>query len=548
MKKLIFLCIAIAFSVIRAIICYAQEVNWENISRENLFLNTVLVNRDNPTIIYAGSNNAVMKTEDAGDSWQNILTIKGENKKVNLLAFDRKNSNHIYAATGNGLFYSNNQGKNWKKIFKGKDYLESDCGAVWACEKNIYLGTHKGLFISKDAGQSWRKAVDKLANSRICSIVVNNEFSSERPQGGGDEANSRTPRYDLRQPNYRKPPAHLIYVASEDGVFLTKNDGNLWERIFFSHSDKTGAANEEPINEEEKSGLPPIQYLTADPNNQNYLYLATPKGVYKNFNSGTIWDLLPNYGLLNIDIRFLAIYSDSSLYAISKSGIFQFKADRWHEISLGLNANYITSLDFDNQSNLYAASDKGIFLRKNTFTANKMKINKIAGYSENEPKIRDIQEAAIKYAEVSPEKILKWRQQAQKMAFLPKISTSMNRNTSDLRHWESGSTTKSGDDTLNKGRDSIEWDISLSWDLGQIIWNNDQTSIDARSRLMAELRDNILDEVTKLYFERLRVKMELDNLAIEDNKKRFEKELKLQELTALIDAFTNGYFSQQISK
>lgn len=63
---------------------------------------------------------------------------------------------------------------------------------------------------------------------------------------------------------------------------------------------------------------------------------------------------------------------------------------------------------------------------------------------------------------------------------------------------------------------------------------------------MVQLRDDILDEVTKLYFERLRVKMELDNLSIEDRKKRFEKELKLQELTASIDALTGGYFSRQV--
>jgi len=62
-----------------------------------------------------------------------------------------------------------------------------------------------------------------------------------------------------------------------------------------------------------------------------------------------------------------------------------------------------------------------------------------------------------------------------------------------------------------------------------------------------QLRDDILDEVTKLYFERLRVKNELDNLSLEDRKKRFEKELRLQELTAYLDALTGGYFSQQIS-
>jgi len=61
------------------------------------------------------------------------------------------------------------------------------------------------------------------------------------------------------------------------------------------------------------------------------------------------------------------------------------------------------------------------------------------------------------------------------------------------------------------------------------------------------LRGDILDEVTKLYFERLRVKVELDNLSIEDRKKRFEKELKLQELTASLDGLTGGYFSQHLT-
>jgi hypothetical protein len=76
-------------------------------------------------------------------------------------------------------------------------------------------------------------------------------------------------------------------------------------------------------------------------------------------------------------------------------------------------------------------------------------------------------------------------------------------------------------------------------------WNEAQTSIDVRSKLMVELRDDILDEVNKLYFERLRVKSELDNLPVEDRNKRFDKELKLEELTASLDSLTAGYFSEQ---
>jgi hypothetical protein len=68
------------------------------------------------------------------------------------------------------------------------------------------------------------------------------------------------------------------------------------------------------------------------------------------------------------------------------------------------------------------------------------------------------------------------------------------------------------------------------------------------SPLKAQLRGDILDEVNKLYFERIRVRMELDNVVIGERKKIFDKELRLQELTAQLDGLTGGYFSSQIKK
>jgi ABC-type phosphate transport system auxiliary subunit len=64
---------------------------------------------------------------------------------------------------------------------------------------------------------------------------------------------------------------------------------------------------------------------------------------------------------------------------------------------------------------------------------------------------------------------------------------------------------------------------------------------------MVELRDDILDQVNKLYFERLRVKSELDALGLEEKRKRLDKQLKLQELTASLDALTCGYYSSRLS-
>jgi len=231
---------------------------------------------------------------------------------------------------------------------------------------------------------------------------------------------------------------------------------------------------------------------------------------------------------------------------VTKSGIFAFKNGAWRELSFNLSAGNINSLALDKESNLYACADKGLFQS----IANSEKAlatpDIISEYSKGEPGIEEVQKQAVKYAEVEPTKINNWRKQAQKKAIFPKVSMGLARDTGDLWHWETGSTTKEGDDNLRRGRDALDWDVTLSWDLSELIWNTDQTSIDVRSRLMVELRDDILDEVNKIYFERIRVKMEMDNLQIEDRKRRFEKELRVRELTASLDALTGGYFSNQI--
>ena len=79
-----------------------------------------------------------------------------------------------------------------------------------------------------------------------------------------------------------------------------------------------------------------------------------------------------------------------------------------------------------------------------------------------------------------------------------------------------------------------------------LIWNSDQTSIDTRSKLMVELRDDIMNEITRTYFERRRLQIEMVTSSPNDLKVSLEKELRLQELTADIDALTGGYFSNQL--
>lgn len=506
-----------------------SDIVWQDIGRGNMNLRTVLVHPDNPRIIYIGSKNkGIFKTADAGKTWRNVLSIKGANRAINFLLFNPQDRNSLYAATSGGLFHSSNQGYFWKRIFQGKNYFERECTAVAVLPYAIYVGTKGGLFVSKDKGRTWHREKANLGKSHILAIV-----------------------YNIKEPNY-------IYVACTDGIFKTKDAGESWERIFVGYCIENGNGEEEDTEDhDEQKCFSDIRYISIDPNNLNHLYLATSKGVYISQDKGESWQKLSDYGLLDRDVRFLLISPKPNLYAVSKSGIFVYKDERWQELSLRLMAEEIDSLAIDNQDSLYAACDKGLFKTNLRYFSNARSAadNALSLYYKDEPSINEVRQAAIKYAEVEPEKIQRWRKQATKRALLPKLTVGMDRDidrTTSNSIWGTyGSNSSPGkhyvgpDDITHY--DQRNWSVSLTWELGDLIYNDDQTSIDVRSRLMVQLRDDILDEVTKLYFERIRVKMELDNLSIEDRKRRFEKELRLHELTAMLDGLTGDYFSQKIN-
>ena len=495
----------------------AGDLSWEDISGANHDVQAVLVSQQDNKIIFIGIPGNVLKTEDGGKSWRSVLAIRGGARNINVLA-GSVNCNTVYAATDNGLYRSNNLGSRWERIFRGKNTLENQCTAVIDASAAVFVGTKAGLFISRDNGRSWNKASGQFDSNAI----VNIDFVSKKDS--------------------------IIYLAAVNGIFQSLDSGKSWERIFFGLSRKgkeSEASSEEIDNSNESSD---IRFVKAGINNLNLVYFSSAKGVYESTDQGKSWKKLSEYGLLNRDVKVLCLADNSQILALSQSGVFLYGDERWEEVTFGLTAGKLNYFTLDNNGNIYVTGEKGIFKASMGSNLNFSRQSFLQGYLRGEPKIREVQEAAIKYAEVSPEKISQWRKGAAKKALLPQVSVGIDRNSTDLWHWEGGSTTKTDDDILRRGKDTVDWDVSLSWDLSELVWNDAQASIDVRSKLMVELREDILDQVNKLYFERIRVKAELDNLAIEDRNKRFDKQLKLEELTASLDSLTAGYYSEQLRK
>ena len=98
------------------------------------------------------------------------------------------------------------------------------------------------------------------------------------------------------------------------------------------------------------------------------------------------------------------------------------------------------------------------------------------------------------------------------------------------------------------GPDDIteRWDANLRWDLGDLIYSSNQTSIDSREKQMVDLRHDLLAEATRIYYERRRVQVEIVFSPIPSERDHFERLLRMDELTSLLDAMSQGLFERQL--
>jgi photosystem II stability/assembly factor-like uncharacterized protein len=494
-------------------VCAQDQLDWIPLAKADADVYSILIDESNPAELYIGCRGGVQKSIDGGVSFTNVLFVSGHPGSVTCLAWHPLQRGALYAASTSGVFYSVNSARTWEKIFSGIGSGENAATCLVVSAGIIYAGTEAGLFTSGDGGRTWDHALGALGRSRIVSICA--------PAG---------------QPR-------RIWAASPEGVFLKGHGPRDWIRVFAAGThevENDGSQAHDPTPELMHGEITALGVASQ----AGFIYAARGDSVYRSQDAGCSWQVMTGYGLFGGVVTYLYVSKDNYLYAVTASGIFVYSGDMWKEVSLQLPDASIRSITADGHGNLYAAASAGVFVGR-VRSAGGVGRNSLASYIDQGPGIRQVQERAIVYADVSPEKIAKWRRQAASSALLPEVRVGINRNGTDFWHWEGGSTSKPEDDILRKGRDIIEWDIGLAWDLGKIIWNEDQTSIDTRSKLMAELRDTILDQVTKLYFERIRTIIELDNLGLDKSSRRLEKELRVKELTASLDALTGGYFSQE---
>ena len=524
MKKIIIIAVFLPVLIISGSCFPAEE--WENVSsslRESQ-VNCLAISYGRPTCLYAGTSKAVYKSLDWGRQWNQMLRIKGGFKNVNFIEID-SSKNNIFAATQNGLYKSTGNGNRWGLVFKGLGELQKQANYLATDQNTIYLATENGLFINKNSERLWRRS-PSLSGFPVYIVKIN----KDRPD--------------------------VVFAGTSKGLYKSMDKGETWDRVYVT-SQVENKLDEENLTEPAELEKNPnkIQAIEIDPKN-GILYIGTQNGIFAIDENGQKTTDINDEGLLNKNIRHLLIFPGNAGYmlAATEKGIFVYSknANVWHELYSGA-ITQINFLAFDGKY-LWVAADNGIFKRPlqaeslaGLFIRDNLKSNQdLSSYFKNEPTIAEIQEAAIKYAEVDSKKIEAWRKGAQMKALLPSLNLGVDSSVSNS--YEIYTSTSKYYTVMGPEDKSTKWGVSVNWDLSDLIWNNDQTSIDTRSRLMVQLRDDILDEVTKYYFERRRLQINMVADPPQDERAKLEYDLRLQELTARIDGLTNGYLSKKLAK
>lgn len=169
-------------------------------------------------------------------------------------------------------------------------------------------------------------------------------------------------------------------------------------------------------------------------------------------------------------------------------------------------------------------------------------LKKFAG----EPTIREVQQAAIAHARVEPGLIDSMRWRLRTAAALPRVrldgDAQQDLDLAERNEIGAPNVLVSEDDK------SFGAGVQVQWELERLIFNDDELGLSRETVRLGNLRDRVVDEVTRRYYERRRLQVDLELSPPTELADGVRKELRVQELTADIDALTGGWYSKALER
>ncbi|MFN2530436.1 MAG: YCF48-related protein [Pyrinomonadaceae bacterium] len=293
----------------------------------------------NPDTLIAGTFNGIFRSDDAGDTWQQLATANTPGLvHVESLAIDPRGTNVIYAGTWYLPYKSTDGGKNWRTIKTGI-IDDSDIFAIDIDPRDpnhIIASACSGIYESKSAGESWHKVQGIPSQSRRTRAILQHPsipglvfagttegfWRSER--GGDADSWMVTTSRQLEINSIAVHPSRpdVVFIGTNNyGVMVSTDSGKTFvptntgysgrfanailadreipNRVYASTiNTATGGGFLFVSNDNGESWRPSMRSMPArlitysilqDAEDANIIYLGTNLGVYRSVDRGMSW-------------------------------------------------------------------------------------------------------------------------------------------------------------------------------------------------------------------------------------------------------------------
>ena len=176
---------------------------------------------------------------------------------------------------------------------------------------------------------------------------------------------------------------------------------------------------------------------------------------------------------------------------------------------------------------------------------NDPRIQKALQELKSEPTIQEVHRAALRFYNAEPEKIASMRSRAKWKYILPDVNVRYRQSDNgvfidklDFLQGEPSQNYAIGKDQ-SEG-DVKEFQVSGTWSFSRLLFNPEVLDVSS----LAGLQEGVLKEVTRIYYTRRRLQIDLILSNPRDPATRLSKELRIEQLTATLDALTQSLFSK----
>lgn len=173
-------------------------------------------------------------------------------------------------------------------------------------------------------------------------------------------------------------------------------------------------------------------------------------------------------------------------------------------------------------------------------------VSKVLSKFAAEPTIREVQQATLDYAAAHPSVVDSWRWRSRTAALLPQFRTRFDYDVDDDQRTRTNTEATEAIVVTEDNDVGYELQVQGTWELDRLLFDSQELAVAREGVRISNLRDRVLDEATRRYYERRRLQVDLELTPPRDLADRIRKELRVQELTADLDSLTGGWFSKKL--